>query len=141
MGDYEVKLEWREGKIARMEARQNPAVLVAPPPEFGGPEGYWSPEELLVGALGSCLLSTLLYFTERGGVELAAYTVTARGAMAKTAQGLRFTTMDVTLTVTLKDPAQAPKVEALRDKLEQYCPVSQSLKVPVRVELWVDAAV
>jgi organic hydroperoxide reductase OsmC/OhrA len=112
-------------------------LTVATPPEFGGPEGVWSPEELLVASVESCLLSTFLYFADRFQVAFESYSSTSTGRVKKTTQGLRFTGIDVLITVIVPDDEAARRASALRleEKLEKYCPVSASLNCPVRLVL------
>ena len=65
MHTFQTETVWRHERECRVSARDNPDLTVATPPEFGGPAGVWSPEELLVASVGSCLLSTFLYFAYR----------------------------------------------------------------------------
>ena len=50
MYSYDVKITWREGKQGVIRAAGKPAVNVATPPQFGGPQGVLAPEELLVAS-------------------------------------------------------------------------------------------
>jgi len=135
--DFTVTLEWDEAKQGRLATGENPPLPVATPPVFGGPEGMWSPEELFVGSVASCLMSTFLYFSDRSDVPLEAYTSDASGRMEKTPNGLRFTSMDVTIRATLADEEARQRAADLRlqEKLETYCPVSTALNCPVRITL------
>ncbi|MBN2578051.1 MAG: OsmC family protein [Pirellulales bacterium] len=135
MHNFQTKTEWRHARECRVSARDNPDLTVATPPEFGGPEGTWSPEELLVASVESCLLSTFLYFVHRFGLALESYSSTSTGAMEKTSQGLRFTGIDVSISVVVADRDVVQKAASLRlkEKLEKFCPVSASLNCPVRI--------
>ena len=88
---FQVETVWRHERECRVSARRNPDLTVATPPEFGGPEGIWSPEELLVASVGSCLLSTFLYFAYRFEFPFESYSSRSTGTIEKTSQGLRFT--------------------------------------------------
>ncbi len=101
MYTFQVETVWRHGRECRVSARDNPHLTVAAPPEFGGPERTWSPEELLVASVGSCLLSTFLYFAYRFELGFESYSSTSTGTIEKTAQGLRFTHIDVLILVAL----------------------------------------
>jgi len=128
---------WRQDQSCRVSARRNPELTVATPPEFGGPDGTWSPEELLVASVGSCLLSTFLYFAHRFRLAFGAYTSTSTGTIEKTSEGLRFTGIDVSIAVTVSGDEAVERASSLRlkEKLEKYCPVSSSLNCPVRLVL------
>lgn len=137
MTDFEVDLVGEMDNGGTLTARQNPPLRVAAPPAFGGPEGVWSPEELLVASVGGCLMSTFLYFANRFNVAVKAYGSTARGSLSKTPDGLRFTDLEVAIRVTVPDDSTRETAASLRfkEKLEQYCPVSASLNCPVRLDL------
>ena len=137
MPDFTVNLAWEKDKEGTLTARKNPHLPVATPPDFGGPEGVWSPEELFVASVAGCLMSTFLYFVERVGVPVAAYSSVSTGSLAKTPGGLRFANIDVAIHATVPNEEAAKRAEALhlKEKLEQYCPVSTALNCPVRVTL------
>lgn len=137
MPDFTVSLEWEKDKQGTLRARTNPPLPVATPPDFGGPEDVWSAEELFVASVGSCLMSTFLYFTDRFDVPLEAYSTVSTGRMEKTPGGLRFTSIDVTIRVTVPDEEARQRAAPLRlrEKIEKYCPVSTALNCPVRVTL------
>jgi len=139
MHTFQVETVWRHDRECRVSARGNPDLTVATPPEFGGPEGIWSPEELLVASVGSCLLSTFLYFAYRFELPFESYSSRSTGTIEKTSQGLRFTGMDVSIAVTVPDDEAVERASSLRlkEKLEKYCPVSASLNCPVRLALQV----
>lgn len=135
MTEYEVNLAWQGDKIGNFSARENPPLSVAPPPEFGGPAGHWSPEELLVSAVAGCLMSTLLFFVDRAGIRLARHAITAKGVLDKTKEGLRFTTIEAAIEVVVTDPQHVDQVAALQAKLEKYCPVSNALNIPIHLTM------
>jgi len=139
--DFTVTLEWDGATQGRLAARENPPLSVATPPAFGGPQGVWSPEELLVGSVASCLMSTFLYFAQRLDVPLEAYTSDAAGRMEKTPNGLRFTSMEVAIRATVAEEETRQRAADLRlnEKLEKYCPVSTALNCPVRITLDLNA--
>lgn len=140
MTDFEVDLVREMDNWGTLTARQNPHLRVATPPAFGGPEGVWSPEELLVASVGGCLMSTFLYFANRFNVAVEAYASTARGSLNKTPEGLRFTDFEVAIRVTVPDESARETAASLRlkEKLEKYCPVSASLNCPVRLDLSIE---
>jgi organic hydroperoxide reductase OsmC/OhrA len=142
MNTFQTKLVWLGEQQCRVGARSNSDLTVATPPEFGGPESVWSPEELLVAAVESCLLSTFLYFANRFELDLVSYSSTCTGTMAKTSEGLRFTGIDVRIAVTVSDATAAKKAAALRlnEKLEKYCPVSAAIACPLQLVLEISVA-
>src|ERR1035441_8739627 len=57
---YRVAAWWTSGRtgIAKSESAPN-AIHFTAPKEFGGLEGRWTPEELLLAALAGCFTTTL----------------------------------------------------------------------------------
>ncbi len=132
MHEFRTTLNWTEEKKGTCSAEGKSSITVATPPEFGGPEGTWSPEELFVGSIASCLMSTFLYFVERMHIALHSYESSATGTMDKTPEGLCFTKVVVRITADV-DEKYRKKTEGLKNKLEKYCPVSASVSCPVEL--------
>ncbi len=137
MATFETELAWSDGKQAILNARDNPILRVAAPPEFGGPPGIWCPEELLAASVESCLMSTFLYFAERFSLALAGYSSRAKAVLEKTAAGLRFSGVEVRINVVWADAESLEKAGSLelKEKLAKYCPVSASLNCPLSVQM------
>ena len=138
---YDVKVTWREGKQGVIHAAGKPAVNIATPPEFGGPDGVLSPEELLVASVESCLMTTFLYFVELLRIGLLSYESNATGVMEKTPNGFRFTKMDVAIIANVGSESDRQKALDLKKKLEKYCPVSAALNFQVGLALEVNIEV
>jgi len=137
MSIFETGLIWKQGRQATLGARDNPALEVATPPEFGGPARTWCPEELFVASVESCLMSTFLYFVDRFQLSLARYSSRSKGILNKAADGLRFSGVESRIEVAWADAAARQKADSLRlkEKLEKYCPVSASLSCPVSIQI------
>ena len=137
MYTFETALTWEGGKSGRLNTSRTPTLAVATPPAFGGPEGQWSGEELLVGAVQTCLMSTFIFFAERLKVNLDSYSGTAKGVMEQTQAGLRFTGIEVSIKAVVADEDSLKKIHSanLEKKLEKYCPVSAAMNCPVSLDL------
>jgi peroxiredoxin-like protein len=114
-------------------------VFFSAPPEFGGWPGFWSPEQLLVLAAGSCYLSTLLALAEHNQLALVGYHAGAEGRIEPTpGQGYKFTEIVLRPVVTVRSENDLALAHKLVEKAERVCIVSRSLAVPVRVEARVE---
>ena len=78
MWSYDAEVRWTTQKQGELSAQRNPVVTVATPPEFGGVPDVWCPEQLLIGAVVSCLMTTALHFFERMAVTVESYSATGR---------------------------------------------------------------
>ena len=137
MWQYNTTVAWKSGKEGRLQANGKPEIPVATPPEFGGPEGIWTPEDLLTGAAASCVMTSLLFFAEKAALKLHSYSSRATGTMKKTPQGLAITGITVEVTIGIDDPGQEPALRKAMESAEQTCPISRSLKCPIQVVLHV----
>ncbi len=138
MWKYETTVAWESGKQGRLHARGNPDIKVATPPEFGGPQNTWSPEDLLAGAVASCMMTTSLFFLEKAGIKPLSYLSNAAAVMEKTASGLAFTEVSVAVSVSVANAEEIDTVYSAIEKAEKSCPVSKSLNCKVTLSIQVD---
>jgi len=137
---YSTSLNWGGAGQGTQRSDSRPEIQIAPPPEFKGPEGVWSPEHLLVASLESCVLLTFLYLAGRRGVQLVSYESETEGTLELTPEGMQFTEFTVRPKVVI---APDGDVSAARDALQDAagtCLVHRSLKAQVHLELQVSAA-
>ena len=92
MKTYEIptQLTWKGGRQGTAQVEGKGALEVAAPPEFKGDGRLWTPEDLFVEALESCLMLTFVSLSEDQGLELVSYTSTASGRLEKSPEGLAF---------------------------------------------------
>ena len=114
---------------------------VAPPPEFGGPAGVWTPEDLLVSAVETCLMMTFSHLAQRRGLQVASYQSRAVGVLVKDASGMRFSRIEVYPELRVEGGDE--RVEQARDLLalaHEKCMVARSLAADVVLYPFVEAA-
>jgi len=141
MWTYKTSVNWDSGKTGVIRSENKPDVPVGTPSEFGGPqEGYWSPEDMVAASVGSCIMTSALFFIERAGIGLSAYISNASCTMEKGAGGLEITGMKIDVSITLKDIYQKEALLEAMDWAERTCPLSKALKCPVELEVQVNAA-
>ena len=134
MWNYETTVSWTSGKEGRLHAGGKPEIMMSTPPEFGGPQNVWSPEDLLAGSVGSCVMTTSVFFLEKSGVKLLSYLSNATATMEKTKEGLAFTEISVDVSIAVEDEGDIEKAEAALRKGEAACPVSKALKCGVSLK-------
>lgn len=135
MWTYETAVDWKEGKIGETRCAGKPAIEVATPPEFGGPENIWTPEDLLTSAVATCIMTSALFLLERGKIALRSYRSSATATMAKTPGGLAITGMSVKIALSLENPSQGDAARQAVMQAEKSCPLSNALTCPVEVDL------
>lgn len=131
---YDVDVVWSDRRSGQVRAEGRPVLEVAPPPEFAGEVGKWTPEHLLVAAAGSCLMSTFFAIAEISGLTVTSYRSKVLGRLEKVpGEGYRFTALTVVpeIEVAAEDLEKAQKVLA---KAEKNCFINNSLRATVQVE-------
>lgn len=135
MSEYITSVQWDEQQGGVLSADGKPEFEVCSPPEFGGKDGVWTPEDLLSASVGSCLMMTALFFVKKMNVGLKSLTVKANAKMVKGAGGLEFTGVDVVFAAGVSAEADRQSMEKIVHQSEKYCPVSGVLKCPVEISL------
>ena len=136
MYTYKVSLEKAENEKGILSIPQKPPLEVSTPPEFKGVPGVWTPEDLLVASVESCLMTTLFYFLRRKKIPPSAYESKAVGILDKTPKGLRFTSMTIDATLELpENHGDETMGEELANLTEKHCLVSQSVSCPITYNL------
>ena len=66
-------------------------IATAPPPEFGGPGGVWSPETLLCASLADCFVLSFRAIARASGFEWSTLECRVEGVLERVAGVTRFT--------------------------------------------------
>jgi organic hydroperoxide reductase OsmC/OhrA len=130
---YTVPLEERE-----LRAPPRAPIAAGPPPQFGGTDDVWSPEELLVASALECLWTTFEAFARRDHLAVARWSGRGTAVLDRGPGVPVFTslTMHVELEVVAGDEERARR---LVETAEQRCIISNALRVPVSLEVVVQA--
>jgi organic hydroperoxide reductase OsmC/OhrA len=101
---------------------------VASPAEFGGPGDCWSPETLLVGAVGDCVILTFRAVARASKLPWISLHCDVTGTLDRIERTTQFTSFDV--LAHLEVPAGTDPEQARRalEKAERTCLISNSLK-------------
>jgi peroxiredoxin-like protein len=127
---YRVTAWWSSGKagLAKSDSAPN-AIHFTAPPEFGGLEGRWTPEDLLLGAVASCYTTTFRALADSSQLEYLDLGVEVDGTVAKTESGYSFGQITIRSKLTISKPEEESKSMRLLHKAESVCLVSRSLSV------------
>jgi len=140
---YTSHLTWEGGKRGVLSNDKVPRLTVATPPEFRGPEGLWSPEQLFVAAANACVMTTLLAIAEKSRLTIRSYSSTATGKLEKVEAeemgiheegGLQITEIVIRPRLTVANEGDLGKAEKVLAKAEEQCLISRSLKCQVTVK-------
>ena len=127
---YKAKTTWSSARRGTLSAAERPNVVVGSPPEFKGDGDVWAPEELLVGALNTCLMLTFLTMAQGRALTPVAYESEAEGLLENEEGKFRITEVTVRPRVAVK----AEELEAARkimEGIEAQCFISNSITAKV----------
>ncbi len=132
--EYDVELAWKGERSGTLEAAGLPHLEISAPPEFAGQPGKWTPEQLLVGATASCLMTTFLAIAELSDITVNFFRVKAKGKLEKIpSEGYRFTEIYLEPEIGVF-PDEVEKARRALAKAEKNCFISNSVRAAVHVE-------
>ncbi len=108
----------------------NQPITCAIPPEFMGPGGGYSPEDLYGLALANCVLATFKVFAEKSGVTFTEAKATAETIIDKGQDGKPWINK-INLTITLTGASDPAKAETVLKESKAACIVCSSMKTEV----------
>ncbi len=99
-----------------------------PPPQFGGPGGVWSPEDLFVAAAADCYILTFRSIAKHSQLSWKQITCEATGTLEKTDGGLAFTRLASRVRLVVPEGVDTQKASRVLEMSEKNCLVTRSLK-------------
>ena len=127
---YRVTAWWSAGKagLAKSDSAPN-AIHFTAPPEFGGLEGRWTPEDLLLGAVASCYTTTFRALADYSQLEYLDLGVEVDGTVCKGDSGYTFSQITIRSKLTISNPEEESRSMRLLQKAKAVCLVSRALAV------------
>jgi peroxiredoxin-like protein len=104
-----------------------PPLTTAPPPQYGGPGGEWSPETLLVAAAADCFILTFRAIAAASKVTWRRLDCDAEGLLDRRDGVVRFTELHLRARLSLPAGGDAERAKRLLEKAEAACLVTNSL--------------
>jgi len=111
-----------------------PEIRTAPPVEFGGPGGTWSPETLLCASLADCFILTFRAVASASKLEWSHLTCSVDGRLERSEGVMRFTGFATRARLTVPGGSDVASAHALLEKAEQKCLVANSLNAARTLE-------
>jgi peroxiredoxin-like protein len=104
-----------------------PDLSTAPPPQYGGPGGQWSPETLLVAAAADCFILTFRAIAAASKLAWRDIACTAEGVIDRADGVVRFTQLHLRASLVLPPDGDVERAKRLLEKAEKACLVTNSL--------------
>ncbi|HZR66510.1 MAG TPA: OsmC family protein [Terriglobales bacterium] len=127
---YRVVAWWNSGKTGLAKSDSAPsAIHFAAPPQFGGLDGRWSPEDLLLSAIAGCFTTTFRVLADYSAFDYTDLEVEVEGVVRKANSGYEFSEIFIRPKLTILDPAELSAATRLLQKTKRLCLVSRALAV------------
>lgn len=132
--EFPTNLRWTEKKKGVFEVEGKPPLEVACPPEFGGHEGFWSPEDLFVASLELCIMTTFLDLIGKMRKEIVYYKSNAKGIARMDGKHFRFTNLYVKASIGVKNETDLERARRAMSLSKDTCLVTGSTTAEVDVD-------
>jgi organic hydroperoxide reductase OsmC/OhrA len=128
---YRVVAWWSSGRtgLAKTDSAPN-AIHFTAPPEFGGVEGRWTPESLLLCAIAGCFTTTFRAIAEYSKFDYSDLEVQVEGTIEKVDSGYAFTEIVIRPNLSVTTEQDEARGMRLLQKTKTLCLVSRALSVP-----------
>ena len=126
---FEGAANWKSGTECDLTVKGKHIVTVSPPPEFGGKEGYFVPEEIFAAALASCMNTLFLLIAKNSNLRLE--NLETKAVLKMNAEGLEkliFTNIHFAMKVRLERDTERErkKANSVFQIAQKICPLRQS---------------
>jgi organic hydroperoxide reductase OsmC/OhrA len=105
-----------------------PRIETAPPPEFDGPGGIWSPETLLCAAVADCFILTFRSVARAAHFNWTALECRVEGVLEHIGSASQFTSFATSVQLTVPPGADPARARLLLSRSEQACLIANSLR-------------
>jgi peroxiredoxin-like protein len=132
--EYLVRIDWTHDKVGNLKIEGKPSVQIATPPEFDGPKGIISPEDLFVAAAASCFMTTFVTFVKKIHIDFKSFSCEGHGTLERVEKGFQFTKVLLKTAVAVDSEELISRAERALELAGKYCLVSNSMKCPTEHE-------
>jgi organic hydroperoxide reductase OsmC/OhrA len=131
---YRSSIKWASNGEGVIESENKSPIRLSTPIEFGGKEGIWTPEELLVSSVNACLMTTFSYYAQKKGFEFVSYRSSAEGAIELVDMKYMFSKIIIRAKIEVKSREDVETAENLLKISKDGCFIANSVKAEVTVE-------
>ena len=117
----------QDGAVALTSAGL-PEIASAPPPEFDGPGGVWSPETLLCASLADCFVLSFRAIARASKLEWSELSCRVEGVLERVDGVTQFTKFTTFASLVVPAGSAAETARRLLDKAEHVCLISNSVR-------------
>ena len=132
---FRVVAWWSAGRTGLAKSNSAPnAIHFTAPTQFGGVEGRWTPEDLLLCAIASCYTTTFRALADNSKFEYVDFGVEVEGAVSKAELGYALGDVVIRPILTISSEDRRERGLRLLQKTKTVCLVSRALSVEQKLE-------
>jgi organic hydroperoxide reductase OsmC/OhrA len=132
---YRVAAWWTSGRSGLAKSNITPnAIHFTSSKEFGGLEGRWTPEELLLATFAGCFTTALRSISRNAGLDIIDLQVEASGTVRKSECCHDFRAIVIRSNLKIARSEERERALKLLKKAERLCLVSRALDIPLIFE-------
>src|SRR5215471_7489193 len=128
-----------EGDV-QLNAPALPTLRSASPAEFDGPGDRWSPETLLVAAIGDCLILTFRAVARASGLSWTSLDCDVTGTLDRVDRTTRFVAFRIQARLRVPGGTDPDRARQALEKAERGCLISNSLSAGVELVPTIEVA-
>ena len=128
---FSTEIHWAGEKLGVVSSGSLTPFSVSTPPEFGGPDGEWSPEHLFLSSITSCFMSTYLVFVNKMKIENTGFECTTTGQVEIIDGKYRFTYIHIYPKAFVGSDVDVEKAKVAMEKAKKYCLISNSINAEI----------
>ena len=118
-----------------------PTLRSVSPIQFDGPGDRWSPETLLVAAVGDCLILTFRAVARASGFAWTSLECDVTGTLDRVERTTRFVAFDVRARLHVPSGTDPDRARQVLEKAERSCLISNSLSGTIHLIPMIEVAV
>lgn len=130
---YTTNVKGTNEVILHLSSDKLPEIEVSPPPEFGGPEGFWNPEALFSATVSTCFILTFKAVSRAMKLNWIEINVDADAFLDKIDSQLSFTRVDIFVTLKISESGNEQAYLKAMEKAEESCLITNSIKAKVNL--------
>lgn len=128
---FATELHWSGDKVGIVGSSSLKSFPVSTSPEFGGPEGEWSPEHLFLSSIIGCFMSTYLELVNKMKIENTGFECTATGQVEIVDGKYRFTYIHIYPKAFVGNDVDVERAKVALEKTKKYCLISNSVNAEI----------
>ena len=137
---YRTRITWQGEHDGVVTSAGKPDIVSAPPLEFRGPGGRWSPEDLLVASANACAMMTFLALARQKNLAVVRYQSEAEGTLEQVDGQWTMTGIVIRPDIMVQALADVEAARAIAARAEKQCIIAHSLKAHVVINAMVRGA-